>query len=144
MKTSRSRTTAVAAVVLLAGALLLGGCVNFVSTDSPATLPGGATPSAGAKVVYSYGDTGPVQLSANNIVLKVGEKLVLQPAAGLTGNTRFSSAGQYFFYDIVKKVEQPDSTKLVFEAVKPGKGKLQIIPSGDQTDRATDLWVTVE
>lgn len=145
MKNTRSRFAVLAAVVLVTGALLLGGCVNFVSTDSPATLPGGTpTPTGGAKVVYNYGDTGPVQLSANNIVLKVGEKLVLQPAAGLTKNTRFTSSGEYFFSDVMKQETQPDDGKLVFTAIKPGKGKLQIIPNSTETDRAVDLWVTVE
>ena len=145
MKNSRSRFAVLAAVLLLTGALLLGGCVNQVSTDSPATLPGGSpAPTGGAKVVYNYGDTGPVKLSDNNIVLKVGEKLVLQPAAGLTKNTRFSSSGEYFFADVMKQENQPSDGKLVFSAVKPGKGRLQIIPNSTETDRAVDLWVTVE
>lgn len=95
-------------------------------------------------VTYNYGETGPVQLSNPNPVLKVGQRLILQPAPGFSGNTRFVSSGENFFGDIMEQQENAGNSRLVFVAKRPGKGRLQIIPNTDQTDRATDLWVTVE
>jgi hypothetical protein len=142
------KIASLAAVTLLSAALLLGGCVNLTPTGSPSAPAAPSAPSAGGdtvKVVYNYGDADKVQLSANNIVLKVGDKLVLQPAAGLTKNTRFKSAGKFFIGDIMKQEnDQPNSGRVVFTAVKTGKGQLQVIPDTDKVDRATDLWITVE
>ncbi|MDT8902710.1 hypothetical protein [Anaeroselena agilis] len=147
MNTMRTKKAAsFFAVLLLSGTLLLGGCVNLTQTDSPSTPSVPSGPSTGArevKVVYNYNDTDKVQLSGNDLVLKVGEKLVLQPAAGLTKNTRFKSAGKYFIGDIMKQ-ETDQHGKVVFTAVKAGKGQLQIIPDTDKEDRAVDLRVTVE
>ncbi len=149
MKTIRaSKASGLLAAVLLSAALLLGGCVSTTPTGSPASpsVPSGPATGAGeTKVVYNYGDTGKVRLSANNLVLKVGDKLILQPAAGLTKNTRFKSAGKYFIGDIMKQeADKPNSGQVVFTAVKAGKGQLQVIPDTDKVDRAVDLWVTVE
>jgi hypothetical protein len=142
------RIATLAAVSLLAAALLLGGCVNITQTGGPSAPAGPSAPPAGTdtvKVVYNYGDADKVHLSDNNIVLKVGDKLVLQPAAGLTKNTRFKSTGKFFIGDIMKQEsDQPNSGRVVFTAVKAGKGQLQVIPDTDKVDRATDLWVTVE
>lgn len=147
----------------LAATLLLGGCtdVNPITPQQPAPAP--TTPSSNAPtlptptappkstndmkdvtVVYKYGDTGKVQLSDNNLSLKVGQKLILQPAPGLTQNTRFTSSGENFFSDVMKQETGPDSTKAVFTAIAPGKGRLSVIPNTTDLDRATDLWVTVE
>jgi hypothetical protein len=149
MKTIRTNKAAtLLAVLLLSGALLLGGCVSTTPTGSPASPSVPSGPSTGAKeakVVYNYGETGKVQLSENDIVLKVGDRLILQPAAGLTKNTRFKSAGKHFIGDILKQeTGQPNSGQVIFTAVKAGKGQLQVIPDTDKTDRAVDLWVTVE
>ncbi len=146
MNKTSTRKASFFIVLLLSGTLLLGGCVNLTETGSPSTpsIPSG--PSTGAKevkVVYNYNDTDKVQLTSNDIVLKVGEKLVLQPAAGLTKNTRFKSAGKHFIGDIMKQEPGQDG-RVVFTAVKAGKGQLQIIPDTDKTDRAVDLRVTVE
>ena len=78
-------------------------------------------------------------------MLNVGDRLVLQPAPGLTKNTRFTSTGKYFIGTIMKQeADKPNSGQVVFTAVKPGKGQLQVIPDTDKTDRAVDLWVTVQ
>lgn len=146
MNTMRTKSASFFAVLLLSGALLLGGCVNLTQTGSPSAPSAPSGPSTGAgevKVVYNYNDTDKVQLSANDLVLKVGEKLILQPAAGLTKNTRFKSAGKYFIGDIMKQETGQDG-RVVFTAVKAGQGELQIIPDTDKTDRAVDLRVTVE
>lgn len=140
------KKTSFLAVLMLSGALLLGGCVNLTQTGSPSAPSAPSGPSTGAgevKVVYNYNDTDKVQLSANDLVLKVGEKLILQPAAGLTKNTRFKSAGKHFIGDIMKQETGQDG-RVVFTAVKAGKGQLQVIPDTDKEDRATDLRVTVE
>lgn len=139
-------------IVLLSGSLFLGGCTNNITPTDPqspysSTPPTKqANPIADVTVTYSYGDTGVVQLSDNNLTLKVGQRLALQPAAGLTKSTRFlSSGGENFFGDIMKQdANQQDSTRATFTAINPGKGKLQIIPNNTETDRATDLWVTVQ
>lgn len=146
MNKTSTRKASFFAVLLLSGTLLLGGCVNLTQTGSPSTPSAPSGPSTGAgevKVVYNYNDTDKVQLSSNDIVLKVGEKLILQPAAGLTKNTRFTSAGKHFIGDIMKQETGQDG-RVVFTAVKAGKGQLQIIPDTDKVDRATDLRVTVE
>lgn len=133
----------------------LGGCTNLQPLEpqqpqqpQPPTTPGKPTipePSS-YTVTYSYSANGtePVKLSANNLKLKVGQKLTLQPAQGVTQNTHFSSSGEYFFGDIMQQDTNQDNTKVIFTAIKPGKGKLQIIPNTNQTSRATDFWVTVE
>lgn len=131
------------AALLLLISFCLGGCTNLQPLE-PQT-PGKQTTEPGSyTVTYSYGSTDPVQLSANNLTLKVGQKLILQPAPGFSGSTRFASSGEYFFGDIMKQDPGQDSTKVTFTAIKPGKGKLQVIPNTDDTARATDLWVTVE
>lgn len=134
--------------LFLAAGLLLGGCTNIrpIDPQSPPTIPAGQ--ESGTKeirVTYNYSATDKVQLSNNNIVLKVGQKLILEPAPGLTKNTRFMSSGEYFFSDVMDSDNiQPESGKLIFVAKKPGKGKLQIIPNYSETNRAVDLWVTVQ
>lgn len=142
-----------AGLLLLVGSMLFSGCSNMtpVEPQSPASPTSPGAPSKQVpdvqefKVTYNYGDTGPVQLSDNNIVLKVGQKLILQPASGLTRNTRFTSSGDNFFGTIMEQQgDQNDSGQLVFLAKQAGKGRLQIIPNGTETARATDLWVTVQ
>ncbi len=151
MKNIRAiKATSVIAVLLLSATLLLGGCVNLTQTGAPSagSSSGSTAPSAGSKdmkVVYNYGDTDKVRLSDNNIVLSVGDRLVLQAAPGLYKNTRFKSEGKYFIGGIMKQEpQQPNSGQVVFTAVKPGKGQLQVIPDTDKTDRAVDLWVIVQ
>lgn len=142
--------------IMVVSSLLLGGCTQTTPlnpqpqqppTQQPqqpgSNLPGqiGQTTT----ITYNYGDTDKVQLSANNITLKVGDKLILQPAPGLTKTTRFTSSGENFFGDIMKQdAEQPNSGRAEFTAIKAGKGKLQIIPNTTDVDRAVDLWVTVQ
>jgi len=137
-------------IVLLSTILLLSGCTNVTPVDpqtSPSTPAKSLTDGADLKVTYSYNGSGTdkVQLSANNLVLKVGQKLILEPAPGLTTNTRFVSSGEYFFGTVMKQ-ETGDGggNRVVFTAIKSGKGVLQIIPNTDQTDRAADLSVTVQ
>jgi len=134
--------------LLLATLFLFGGCTNLTPVDpqSSPNLP--ATPITEVtdlKVTYNYTDTDKVQLSANNLVLKVGQKLTIEPAPGLTKNTRFVSSGEYFIGNIMKQeTGDTSSNKVVFTAITPGKGILQIIPNTDQTARAVDLVVTVQ
>lgn len=127
--------------------LIMPGCLSNLNPVEP-QQPSYNTPAQQASdftVVYNYTDTGKVQLSANNLVMQVGQKLTLQPGPGLTSNTRFVSSGENFFGDIMQQENtQNDTTKAVFTAIKKGKGKLQIIPNTNETDRAEDLWVTVE
>lgn len=159
-------------ILLLSGGLLLNGCTNNLTpTDpqspSPSSPSNPSTPSSPPNpsnasnlsnppaqqlnqitdftVTYNYGDTGAVQLSANNLMLKVGQTLSLEPAPGLYKGTRFASSGDNLFSNVMKQdVNQPDSGKAVFIAITPGKGRLQIIPNGNETARAVDLWVTVQ
>ncbi|MEG6586072.1 hypothetical protein [Dendrosporobacter sp. 1207_IL3150] len=144
------QTFHVAIIFMLMLSVFLGGCsnVNPVDPQPPySTTPPANQPPQGNDVVvtYNYGDTDKVQLSANNVVLKVGQKLILQPAQGLTKNTRFTSSGENFFGDVMKQeVSDNNSGKAVFTAIKAGKGKLQIIPNTTEVERAVDFWVTVQ
>jgi len=126
--------------------LFLGGCTNLTPVDPQPNIPAKPlTDATDFKVTYNYNDTNKVQLSANNLVLKVGQKLTIEPAPGLTTNTRFVSSGEYFIGNIMKQeTDDKSSNKVVFTAINPGKGILQIIPNTDQTDRAVDLSVTVQ
>ncbi len=141
----KARFTWIVAVLFLAGGLVLSGCTNLTPLNPPS--PYSSPPPSGQDytVTYNYSDTGPVQLSANNIVLTTGQKLILQPAPGLTSSTRFVSSGDNFFGDIMKQDGDPQTSgKAVFTAIKQGKGKLQIVPNTTETDRAIDFWVTVQ
>lgn len=134
-------------ITLLLSILLVSGCENLRPIE-PETTPNSPakqlTPSDFV-VTYNYNDTDKVQLSANDIVLKVGQKLILQPAPGLTKETRFTSAGENFFGDIMaQEINQNEPDKVIFTAIKPGKGMLQIIPNNTEYYRATELWVTVQ
>lgn len=137
-----------ASLFFLASSLLLAGCSNNltpVNPPNPTTPPKQSDNAQDYTVTYNYGDTGPVQLSANNLTLKVGQRLILKPAPGLTKNTRFTSVNDNFFGDVMQQEGDQSSTgQLIFRAKQAGKGKLQIIPNSTETDRATDLWVTVE
>lgn len=137
-------------IVLLSCCVFIGGCTNNMtpvnptpSTPAPGNPPSKQFNENEFKVIYNYGDTGPVQLSNNNIVMKIGQKLILEPAPGLTKTTRFSSSGADFIGNIMQKEEEQDTGRVVFTATKPGKGKVQIIPNTTDTNRAVDLWVTV-
>lgn len=143
-------------VMIISGSLFLGGCSNLNPTEpqTPSTpappstvIPPVTQPPQGndVKVTYNYNATDKVQLSANNVVLKVGQRLILEPAPGLTKNTRFTSSGDNFFGDVMKQeTDQGQSGKAIFTAIKPGKGKLQIIPNTTEVNRAVDFWVTVQ
>jgi len=128
---------ALAITVLL---IITAGCVNNLRPLEPQTPAKPVEDTGNVTVTYN---TGKVQLSKNDLVMKVGQKLTLQPAQGLTKNTRFTSSGENFFGDIMQQDTQ-QSDKAVFTAIKSGKGRLQIIPNTDETDRAVDLWVTVQ
>jgi len=135
---------------LLSTLLFLGGCTNLTPVD-PQSQPSPTTPAkpltevTDHKVTYNYNDTDKVQLSSNNLILKVGQKLTIEPAPGLTKNTRFVSSGEYFIGNIMKQeTGGTDSNKVVFTAINPGKGILQIIPNTNETARAVDLSVTVQ
>jgi hypothetical protein len=147
------------AVIMLSISLFITGCtnVNPVEPQNPSSPTSPAPPStvnppvvqppqtSDIRVTYNYNATDKVQLSANNIVLRVGQRLILEPAPGLTKNTRFTSSGDNFFGDVMK--QDTDSTqtgKAIFTAIKPGKGKLQIIPNTTEVNRAVDFWVTVQ
>ncbi|HWR10140.1 hypothetical protein [Sporomusa sp.] len=144
------RTKIIPAVIcLLLTGLLFSGCSNNMSPvdpqgTTPPSPPKQTTGTQEHKVTYNYGDTGPIQLSANNLVLSVGQKLILAPAPGLTKNTRFTSSGENFFGDIMQQEGDTGTGQVVFVAKKAGKGKLQIIPNTNETSRATELWVTVQ
>ncbi len=137
-----------AVVCLVLAGLLAGGCTNNMTPvdpngSTPPVTPPPASSVQAQKVTYNYGDSGPIQLSANNLTLTVGQKLILVPAPGLTKNTRFTSSGENFFGDIMQQEGNTGTGQVVFVAKKAGKGKLQIIPNTNETSRATDLWVTV-
>lgn len=141
------------AITLLSGILLLGGCATNVNPTTPQqpqppyTLPPTGQPAqpADVKITYNYDDTSKVKLSNNNITLKVGQRLIIEPAPGLTKMTRFTSSGENFFGDIMKQEGDAQARgKAVFTAIKQGKGRLQIIPNTNDLDQATDLWVTVQ
>ncbi|MCM0757842.1 hypothetical protein M7775_04545 [Sporomusa sphaeroides DSM 2875] len=111
----------------------------------PVTLPIEQPQGKDVVVTYNYGDTGKVSLSSNNLVLKVGQKLILSPAPGVTKTTRFTSSGDNFWGDVMRQegtVKQ--NGQAIFTAIKAGKGKLQIIPNSTEVERAVDLWVTVQ
>ena len=146
MKFTGKKTLAVVLGLALTGSILLGGCANVRPLDpQPPTLGVSEvvdpTAAKDVKVVYSYGQA---QLSSNNIVLAVGQKLILEPAQGLTKSTRFTSSGEFFFGDVMQQDTAAPSGKVIFVAKKAGKGKLQIIPNNTEVDRAVDLWVTVK
>lgn len=138
--------------VLFIFGFFLTACTNInpitpkppYSTIPPSDQPSQISDLKDYIVTYNYSDTEPVQLSANNLVLKIGQRLELQPAAGLTQGTRFTSSGEYFWGDIMQQTTEPSTNNAVFTATKAGKGKLTIIPNNTDTDRATDLWVTVQ
>lgn len=146
MKIRNQRTTLAATVgLILAVSLFLSGCSDVRPIDSKEpTSPGAVQSVSAVKVIYNYSNTGEVQLSANNVTLRVGQQLILQPAAGLTKKTRFMSSGEAFFNNVMELVKTQDDTKLTFVAKAPGKGKLQIIPNYTETNRAVDFWVTVQ
>ncbi|MBC8015413.1 MAG: hypothetical protein H7X79_06680 [Sporomusaceae bacterium] len=141
----------IVALLLLSSSLFLSGCTNNITPTDPQS-PRPTTPPTQQlnpmtdfTVTYNYTDTGAVQLSANNLVLKVGQTLSLEPAPGLYKETRFTSSGENFFGDVMKQeVNEKDTVRTIFTAIKPGKGRLQVIPNAVETARAVDLWVTVE
>lgn len=141
----------IVAILLLASGLFLNGCTNNITPTNPQSFTPSTpiahqlSPATDFTVTYNYGDTGPVTLSANNLTLNVGQTLSLQPAAGLYKETHFTSSGENFFGDVMKQdVNQQDTGRAVFTAIKPGKGRLQIVPNAVETARAVDLWVTVQ
>lgn len=151
MKVLRSNRFIYFAISLLVLSFVLGGCsgnnLNPIDPQKPTVPPDSGKPVEMKDVVitYNYGENDKVQLSANNITMKVGQRLILQPAKGLTKNTRFSSSGgPNFFGDYLQQEEQQPTGKIAFIAKSPGKGKLQIIPNTSESERATDLWVTVQ
>ena len=137
-----------AAAAALGIMLLLSGC-NLTQTDQKpySLMPStdSTVPSDAVTVTYSYTDTSSVQLSANPVTLKPGQKLVLEPAPGFSGRTRFVSSGEGYIGTIMRQEADPNpSTRVVFTAIKPGSGKLQIIPNMTATERASDLTITVQ
>lgn len=134
---------------LLSTILFLGGCTNNMTPVDPQPYPTTpakpATEGTDTKVTYNYDDTSKVQLSDNNLAIRVGQRLILEPAPGLSKNTRFVSSGEYFIGNVMKQeTDDKTSNRVVFTAIKPGKGILQVIPDTDKTDRAVDLVVTVQ
>ncbi len=140
--------------LFLSVSLFLGGCTNLNPVTPVDPNPSPTTPSiptkpvndlTDVKVVYNYNDNEKVHLSANNVMLKVGQKLILEPAPGLTQNTRFTSSGETFVGDILKQeTGGPDTGKAIFTAIAQGKGKLTVIPNTSETARSSELWVTVQ
>ncbi|MBP2625346.1 MAG: hypothetical protein H6Q68_57 [Firmicutes bacterium] len=134
---------------LLSTILFLSGCTNNMTPVDPQPYPTNpakpVTEGTDIKVTYNYGDTDKVQLSANDLILRVGQRLILEPAPGLSKNTRFVSSGEFFIGNVMKQeIDEKNSNRVVFTAIKAGKGVLQIIPNTNQTDRAVDLVVTVQ
>ena len=114
-------------------------------TQQPASPAKQISDTSDYTVTYTYTDIGKVQLSANNVILKVGQKLILVPALNLTTNTRFTSSGADYIGDFLnQESSDQNSGKVIFTAIKPGKGKLQVVPNTSEVDRAADLWVTVQ
>ncbi len=136
--------------LILSIAITFSGC-NLTPTDqkpyllSPADeSPAPAEMADAVKVTYTYGDTGDVKLSATTVTLKVGQRLILEPAAGFSGRTRFVSSGEGYIGNMLQQAANPNpSQQIVFTAVQAGTGKLQIIPNMTETDRAANLTVTV-
>ena len=133
---------------LLTTIVFLGGCSNMNPLNpqtNPTTPAKPVTEVTDVIVTYNYNDTDKVQLSDNNLVLNVGQKLVLQPAPGLTKNTRFVSSGENFIGNVMKQETMDNNgTKAIFTAIKPGKGILQVIPNTNDTPRAVDLLITIQ
>lgn len=125
--------------------LILAGCTNNMTpvNPTPSIPPSRQFNENEIKVVYNYDNTNKVQLSNNNLMLKIGQKLILEPAQGLTKITKFSSAGETFIGNIMERQEEQSTGRVVFIATKPGKGMIKIIPNQTEVDRATELWVTV-
>jgi hypothetical protein len=129
--------------------ILLSGCSTNLN---PLTPPPPPTPPTRQiidtndyTVTFTYTASGSVKLSANNVLLRIGQKLILQGAPNLAANTRFSSSAPDFVGDFLKQdTSQQTSGKVVFTAIKRGKGKLQVIPNTNDVARAADLWVTVQ
>jgi hypothetical protein len=145
------RLIRVITVLVLFGVLSLAGCTNITPAKPPqppySALPPGTQTIERQDVIvtYNYGDTGPVELTANNVVLSTGQRLILQPAPGMTKKTRFMSSGENFWGDVMKQENDPQTSgKAIFTAIKPGKGKLRIIPNTTETERAVDFWATVQ
>jgi len=134
--------------ILLSIMLLTSGCTSLTPVDpQPSPTPPAklSTTNTDVIVTYNYNATDPVQVSSNNLSLKVGQRLILEPAPGLSKNTRFSSSGgEYFWGDVMKQENSQSSTgKAIFVAIHTGKGKLQIIPNSTEINRSIDLLVTI-
>ena len=132
--------------LLVSLSLVLSACNLTPTEQSPSpNVPKAAENASAVTVAYSYGATGSVQLSANPVILKVGQKLILEPGAGTTGRTRFVSSGASYVGAILQQETDPSiTTRVIFTAVKPGTGELQVIPNMTETERATTLTITVK
>ena len=133
--------------ILLSLSLALTACGNLTPTEqtpSP-TAPQATDNASTVTVTYTYGPTGNVQLSANPVMLRVGQKLVIEAGGGTTGRTRFTSSGATYVGTFLQQETDPNvTTRVVFDAVKPGTGELQVIPNMTETDRAATLTITVK
>jgi hypothetical protein len=147
MKIIRTLQLCLFIAVFLLGTVIFTGCANNMTPIDP-NSGNNTNPSKqftdDVKVTYNYSDTDKVQLSNSNVTLKIGQRLILEPAQGLTQNTRFKSSGDTFIGNILKQEEQKDGTRVIFTAIKTGKGKIQVIPNTTDDSRAADLWVTVQ
>lgn len=134
--------------ILLTLSLALMACGNLTPTEQQTPSPAApqATDNASTiTVTYTYGPTGNVQLSANPVMLRVGQKLIIEAGGGTTGRTRFTSSGSTYVGTFLQQETDPNvTTRVVFDAVKPGTGELQVIPNMTETDRAATLTITVK
>lgn len=108
-------------------------------------------------IIYSYGADNFVALSQNNLILRVGQKLVLKrdpnSLESLKTSRFMSSAGEDDFYghfEFVESINRTSNQKgaphdgAVFIAKKPGPAKLQIVPAYSDWDHAKFLNVTIK
>ena len=138
----KTQITLIAAVLLLLSGLVLSSCTNLTPLTPVAPNSSLLSGEQDYTVTYNYSDDGPIKLSANNIVLATGKRLILQPASSaLGGKLRFISTGNV----MKQEGDTQKAGQTVFTAIKPGKGKVQIIPTTTRANnRAIDLLVTVK
>ena len=144
MKDYRGFEMLIAIAVLM---VVLVGCGSGLAAASAEKV---------AEVYYYLDKDNAIAFSKNNFVVQVGQKLVIRRESSAPVELRdsrfMSSAGNENFYDVFKIEESINYTGTekgalhdgaVFTAVKPGVGKLQVVPNYSDWDRARFLIVTV-
>lgn len=113
-----------------------------------------ATNDDAVTVTYYYGPNNVVTFTQNNIVLRVGQKLILKRDPTSPENlklTRFMSNGESFaicqLVEMINKEGDQRGAKhdgAIFLAKKPGEGKLQVVPNYGDWNNAGYLFATVK